>query len=189
MALTNQPVGGAMLERSFKVVLLGAYAVGKTSLLNRHLAGQFQSEYIPTIRTTISEKAYRVLDCSFKLFYWDPGVEELNGNEAFFGNTDGALIVYDICRPATLSAAERYYDALVRRVDVKPAVWLVGNKLDLSHLRVVDRAFAEKMASELGANYIEVSAKTAENVEALFNSLLKVLIRRRLMEVKSKLKV
>ena len=185
--MIDQLAGGVMLERSFKVVLLGANAVGKTSLLSRHLSGEFQQEYIPTIRTTVSEKAYRVLDCCFKLLFWDPRVEQVNGDEGFFANTEGALIVYDICRPATLSEAERYYEALVRRVDAKPAVWLVGNKLDLAHLRGVDRALAEEKASELGAAYIETSAKTGENVEALFNQLLKGLIRRRLIEVKGKL--
>jgi small GTP-binding protein len=184
-----------MLERSFKVVFLGANAVGKTSLLVRHLSGGFQQEYIPTISTNISEKIYNFSDFSLKLLFWERGDEPASGDELkeflantqFFANTQGVAIVYDICRPASLKAAEQHYKTMIKYVRNKPVVWLVGNKVDLKHLRRVDRALAEEKAKELGAGYIETSAKTGENVDTFFNQFLKGLIRARLMEVKRQL--
>ncbi len=199
-----------MIERSFKVILLGDYAVGKTSLLNRFLRGEFQPEYIPTIGTEISEKEFRFSSCIIRLMLWDLGGEKefSEVREEYCANAQAAIIVYDICRPASFKSVEEWYMGmselansepkpffLVKRnvkvaagsaADV-PIVWLVGNKLDLKENRVVDRSVAEEKAKKLGSNYMEVSAKTGENVDALFTSILRSLIELRLSTIKKEL--
>ena len=47
---------------------------------------------------------------------------------------------------------------------------LVGNKVDKKD-RKVSRGEAEKYASELGVRYFETSAKTGENIEAVFEEV------------------
>ena len=44
---------------------------------------------------------------------------------------------------------------------------LIGNKTDLEEERVVDKTQAEQLASELGLDYIETSAKDGTNVHAV----------------------
>jgi len=175
-----------MFERSFKVIFLGDNAVGKTSLLNRFLRGEFRPEYIPTIKTSISEKEFRFSKCLVRLMLWDTDGEAISDEVGrdYCTNAQAAVIVYDVCRLTSLKGAEKWYRTMTKYTDKKPVVWLVGNKLDLKENRVVDRAEAEKIARELGLGYMETSVKTGENVEALLTSVLRDLIRTRLDEVK-----
>ena len=48
---------------AFKLVMLGEYAVGKTSLVKRYLYDSFSPEYYPTLNVNISEKLLRFSKC------------------------------------------------------------------------------------------------------------------------------
>jgi len=174
-----------MFQRTFKVIMLGDNAVGKTSLLNRFLRGEFQPEYIPTMEVNISEKEFTFSKYTVKLLFWDANGKEVLDKDAanYFGNAKAAIIVYDVCRPSSLTFAEEQYRRLVETLGYKPVVWLVGNKRDQEN-RMVDRALAEGKAGVLGIGYIETSAKTGENVEELFMAVLRDLVKARLGEVK-----
>ena len=45
---------------------------------------------------------------------------------------------------------------------------LIGNKLDLEHKRSVNMEDAKQIAKEFGINYMEVSAKSGLNIDAMF---------------------
>jgi small GTP-binding protein len=178
-----------MLEKSFKVVFIGADAVGKTTILSNYLSGKYQKEYLPIIKTSICAKVYNFSDFSIKLFLWDPDSDSVFSNQAreFFAETQGVLIVYDICSTSSIERAEHYHEIMLKHVDSDPVLWLVGNKIDLKDRRRVDSALAERKAKKLGAHHIEVSAKTGENVETLFQLLLKNMIMARIMGIRKQL--
>lgn len=52
---------------------------------------------------------------------------------------------------------------------------LVGNKIDLSHDRRVDRSEGENLAHKWHAPFIETSAKIGDNVNDIFRSCLSVI--------------
>ena len=171
--------------------MLGDYAVGKTSLLNRFLGGGFQPEYIPTIKTSISEREFRFPNYLFRLVVWDMGGERTFNKvrRDYCSNAQAAIIVYDVCRPASFESVEEWYRGMDKSVAHKPVVvWLVGNKVDLNENRLVDEEEAKKKAEKLGFGYMETSAKSGENVEALFTSILRDLIKVRLDEVRRDLR-
>jgi small GTP-binding protein len=180
-----------MFERTFKIILLGDYAVGKTSILNRFLQNEYNPEYIPTISTNILEKKFRFQNYLIRLMLWDTtGERELNEmRREFCANTHVCLIVYDICRLSSFKNIEEWYRILLDSINYKPTIWVVGNKIDLNNSRVVKKEEVKKKAEELTFNYIEVSAKTGENIRILFMSILKDLLKARLNEVKRKLEV
>ena len=49
---------------------------------------------------------------------------------------------------------------------------LVGNKLDMTEERVVDRATAEKMAEEYGVQYFETSALTGDGISEMMDNIM-----------------
>lgn len=173
-----------MFYRTFKVIMLGDSAVGKTCLLDRFLRGEFQPEYVPTAEVSISEKEFAFSKYTVKLLFWDVNGKEVLGKsaESYCGNAKAAIIVYDVCRPGSMAFAEEQYRRLVETLGYRPVVWLVGNKADLEK-RLVDREAAEEKARVLGLGHIETSAKTGENVEELFTAVLRDLLRARLEEV------
>ena len=51
-------------------------------------------------------------------------------------------------------------------------ILLLGNKIDVTQERVVQKTVAEDMAELFHARFLEVSAKTGENVAKGFSQLL-----------------
>ncbi|NVM36977.1 MAG: GTP-binding protein [Candidatus Lokiarchaeota archaeon] len=61
-----------MKKYSFKVLLLGAPAVGKTSILYRYVKNQFSHDYIITIGINFLTKEINLDEKNFtKLVIWD----------------------------------------------------------------------------------------------------------------------
>jgi len=168
---------------AFKVVMLGDYAVGKTSLVKRYLYDSFSPEYYPTLNVNISEKLLRFSKCDIRLVIWDvAGQEGFEGvRRSYFKNADVAVLVYDVTRPETLKSLDRWYTSLEDVAGHVPAV-VAGNKVDLED-RCVSREEGKGYAKIKGFNHLETSAKTSLNVRELFTTALKKAIVNRLKAV------
>ena len=64
----------------------------------------------------------------------------------------------------------------------KPIFVLVGNKADKQLEREVTREEGMQLAKEFGCEFLETSAKTAQNVERLFTNLVRNLRSTKLSE-------
>ena len=64
----------------------------------------------------------------------------------------------------------------------KPIFVLVGNKADKQLEREVTREEGMQLAKEFGCEFLETSAKTAQNVERLFTNLVRNLRSTKLAE-------
>jgi len=82
----------------FKLVLVGDGGVGKTTLVKRHLTGEFEKKYIPTLGVEVHPLKFTTNcgDLSFNV--WDTA-----GQEKFGGLRDGyyiqgqcAIIMFDV---------------------------------------------------------------------------------------------
>ena len=62
----------------------------------------------------------------------------------------------------------------------EPIFMLVGNKCDKTYEREVSKEEGAAMARHFGCEFIETSAKTAQNVERLFMNLVRALRQTRL---------
>lgn len=51
-------------------------------------------------------------------------------------------------------------------------ILLVANKIDLEKSRVISKEDGMKMATNIGAEYIEVSAKTGKDIDTIFKVCL-----------------
>jgi small GTP-binding protein len=177
-----------MFERTFKVVFLNDRGVGKTTLLYRISPAASGPEHIPFLKANILERDFTLSKYLFKLLFWE--IEPTATREVInkiFADADAIVTLFDVCNLGTLDAAEKRYNLIsfLR----KQSRWLVGNKIDLAERRTVFESEATKLAERLNANYIEISAKTGDNVEKFLVSLLKDLLRARLEEIEVTLRV
>ena len=176
-------------DYTFKVLLLGDFAVGKTSLIKRYLENQFNPEYFPTLTATISEKKLEFPDFDVRVTvaFWDIGGERRPDEvvREYFLNSHAIIFVYEVTRIASFENIDYWYSTCSRLLDTKPMCYIVGNKIDLEP-RVVSPEEAEKKVIELGGKYFETSAKTGFGVQRLFRSVIKDLLKSRLEEIKVK---
>ena len=156
-----------------KICLLGDFAVGKTSLVQRFVEGRFDDKYLSTVGVKISRKTLKRSYGEMNMLVWD--LAGSNGFESssstYMQGATGALIVCDLTRRDTLTACENY----ARQIRImNPGIQLVfvGNKVDMTKEREV---FVPDLLATLSVfgerTFFLTSAKTGEKVEDAFNHL------------------
>jgi small GTP-binding protein len=151
-----------------KFCTLGAYAVGKTSLMARFVKSIFSDRYLTTIGVKIDKKEVQVDGQMVTLMLWDLAGEDeyLQARTSYLRAASGYLLVVDRTRPDTLTKAFE----LKERVDVevgKIPFILVFNKSDLTDDMKITAEEIEKLRQD-GWDVLETSAKTGQGVEEAF---------------------
>jgi small GTP-binding protein len=170
-----------MSSFKLKVLLTGAAAVGKTSLVQRFIKNRFAANYKLTVGVDILTK-----DVEFKpqevatLSIWDIGGQQRFEfiRSTFYKGAAGALLVFDLTREQTYTETRKWLTEIRQFAGDNIPFVLIGNKLDLMEDVgvVIDRDEARKFAENEGSIYIETSAKTGERVEEAFTELTRRII-------------
>ena len=155
-----------------KICLLGDFAVGKTSLIRRFTEGIFEDKYLSTIGTKISRKILPIRNTTLTLLIWDlAGGEEFSRvMHSYYRGASGAILVCDLTRKETLPILTRYAEDF-RSINPHTPLVVVGNKVDLLEQQAIPPSELRAVAVQLEGPCFASSAKTGENVEALFQTL------------------
>jgi len=166
---------------SFKVLLIGDSAVGKSSLLVSFVsAAHMDDDIAPTIGVDFKIKFLTVGGKKLKLTIWDTAGQESfrTITSSYYRGAHGIILVYDVAkRESFTNLADVWTKEIELHSTNKECVkMLVGNKVDKDEGRVVTREEGLAFAQEYGCLFLESSAKTRENVEKCFEELaLKIL--------------
>ncbi len=154
-----------------KICMLGASAVGKTSLVRRFVQGVFSDKYLTTIGVKIDRKQVEVGGASVNLLLWD-----LNGEDRFqklsmsyLRGASGYFLVADGTRRETLDTALSLHERVRATIGPAPCCLLI-NKADLELEWEVDEGALSGFAEgEIVTR--RTSAKTGTGVEEAFREL------------------
>ena len=156
----------------YKIIFLGDQYVGKSSILNRFYQDKFEPDYQATIGLDFHSKNTEINGESIRLLLYDTAGQEKFKSliPMYIRDANIILVVYDITVKETFIHTEHWVNETkdLRRED---AIFvLIGNKTDLEDKRQVTSKEAEDFANEKGFIFHEVSAKTGDGVEDLFNN-------------------
>jgi small GTP-binding protein len=159
-----------------KVCTIGAYAVGKTSLMARFVKSLFNERYLTTIGVKIDKKVVKVAEQEVCLMLWDlAGEDEVSQvKTSYLRGASGYLLVVDRTRASTLETAFQLKARIENELGEIPFI-LVFNKSDLVDEIRIDQSEIEQLAQS-GWQVIETSAKTGQGVEEVFLALTKKLV-------------
>eukprot|EP00041_Stephanoeca_diplocostata_P019402 m.418713 g.418713 ORF g.418713 m.418713 type:complete len:200 (+) comp21294_c0_seq3:333-932(+) len=159
-----------------KVVILGNGGVGKSSLMNRFVNNEFDSQSFHTIGVEFLNKDLNIDGDTYTMQIWDTAGQERfkSLRTPFYRGADCCILCYDVTdvpsfENLSMWKKEFTHYADVRDVDTFPFV-LLGNKIDCSpEERKVERADAEAWCqANAEMPYYETSAKDNIDVERAF---------------------
>ncbi|MCQ2820970.1 MAG: GTP-binding protein, partial [archaeon] len=161
------------IQGSFKILLLGNCAVGKTNILLRFTDNKFNPEYELTIGLNYRVKKMKIRDEEISVQIWDTSGEEKFKSLAknFYRGSHGALLVYDITDEKSFKEVSNWAESLKDNADKNAAIVIIGNKVDLEEQRKIKKEQGENLAKEFGADFFETSAKENIGLNEAFQSI------------------
>mmetsp|Transcript_81004 Transcript_81004/g.148060 ORF Transcript_81004/g.148060 Transcript_81004/m.148060 type:complete len:214 (+) Transcript_81004:52-693(+) len=151
----------------FKLVLVGDGGVGKTTLVKRHLTGEFEKKYIPTLGVEVRPLTFATNCGPLNFNVWDTA-----GQEKFGGLRDGyyiqgqcAIIMFDVTSRITYKNVPNWHRDIARVCENIPTV-LVGNKVDVKDRQV--KAKNIQFHRKRNLQYYDLSARSNYNFEKPF---------------------
>lgn len=155
---------------TFKFLLIGNGAVGKTSLVRRLCRDQFEDDMEMTVGVEFLTKNLTVNDVDVRLQIWDTAGQERYRSigKAYYRNSLGVLVVFSLSDHESFEALDWWFKEARQYCHPKAKILLVGNKVDLVNERCVTTAEAEAFARAHSAQYLESSAKENTNVHEAF---------------------
>ena len=164
-----------------KICLLGDFAVGKTSLVERFVYNRFSSKYISTMGVRVSSKTIIVPHeanlIELKIMLWDLASSEIPRQirTNYLRGLSGAILIADLSRPETADSLTDYLEQVLQ-VNATAQLAFVANKVDLFSAPPSVPAKFTQLATEQEAPYYLTSNKTGAEVDTLFRQLGNVLV-------------
>ena len=173
---------------NLKIILIGDVAVGKTSIVGRYIDNSYHDRCLASIQ---AEKRSKILkhdeDTSFRLYIWDTAGQEKfkSVTRQYYRNCHGAIIVFDLTNKKTFDELNKWIKEVKNHAREDTVIIILGNKSDLTEERAI---FEHEIKEELNNEYfyLDVSAKTGNNISLAFDKLVKLIFEKMKMKGKNK---
>ncbi|MFH2060842.1 MAG: Rab family GTPase [Pseudomonadota bacterium] len=154
-----------------KICMLGAFAVGKTSLVQQYIHSIFSDKYMTTVGVKIEKTTTDIHGTPVDLIIWD-----LHGEDEFqhvrlsyLKGSSGLIFVADGTRKNTLATALNLKQIAENTIGKVPFL-LIINKEDLKDQWEIDDTTIKEIKTQ-GSIVVLTSAKTGDKVEHAFKLL------------------
>ncbi len=152
-----------------KIVVVGHFNVGKSSMIRRFVQNEFSDDYMVTIGVHILKKTVKISsNDEVALVIWDiEGKEDIQTVRAsYLLGTSGFIYVFDPTRIHTYQNLAEEQKFLKKNYPKIPMI-TVANKSDLIDINLFKSTI---VAGNMQVDYFS-SAKTGDNIELIFEKL------------------
>ena len=165
----------------YKFLILGESNVGKTSILLRYIDNTFKYSDISTCGIDVKVKYVSCNNKKIKLNIWDTaGQERFRGlTKNYFRGAHGFIFIYDITNKESFDKLKGWMKDAKEKIqnDDSYKMIIVGNKKDCENKREIEFQTLKEFGEEKKVNYFEVSAKTGEGIDKVFNDFVHELLK------------
>ncbi|MBY9005127.1 MAG: GTP-binding protein [Candidatus Lokiarchaeota archaeon] len=180
--LKGEETINSKIDYTYKIAIFGERNVGKTSLITRYITDTFEVDTKPTLGAAIHVKYIKMKDKTILLQIWDFGGEDkyrfLLPSYAY--GTFGAIFMYDISKIESLANFREWISVFksgLKKENDDIPILLVGGKLDLENSRTcLEQEKKNLLDTGIFFGIIECSSMTNENINQVFELLLKEII-------------
>ena len=163
-------------ENSVKVTLLGSSGVGKTCIIKRYTEDSYDENSQTTSGASYSQKPLMIDNKPIQLDIWDTAGQEKYRSlgRHFYKDAYIVCLVYDITSLQSFEDLKtKWYNDLKTYGEKYNVLAVVGSKSDNYEKEEVKEEEARKYAKSIGATYMLTSAKTGDNIDLLFDTLIR----------------
>ena len=167
---------GDFQGESLKVTLLGSSGVGKTCIIKRYTEGNFDEGSQSTSGASYSQKYVEIGNKTIQLDLWDTAGQEKYRSlgRHFYKDAYIVCLVYDITSMESfLDLKDKWYADLKTYGEKYTVLAVVGSKSDCYEKEEVPEEEAREYAKSIGAIFMLTSAKYGDNIDKLFESLIR----------------
>lgn len=161
------------MVKSFKVLVVGEGAVGKTSIAQRYTTGGFKESHLMTLGANFMLKDLKIdEETTIRLSIWDTAGQERFRKivETYYKGASGVILTYDITSRPSFDELEYWIQTIDSKVpNIKKVV--VANKVDLDSNRVINPQEGMELAKRIEASFYETSAKLNYNISEIFTDI------------------
>jgi Ras-related protein Rab-2A len=166
---------------SFRYIIIGDTEVGKSSLLLQFTEKQFNFEHDMTIGVEMGSRQVTLGSKKVKLEIWDTAGQEsyLSITRSYYRGADGCLLVFDITNRKSFESLSMWLsEAKQNSNNPNLVILMIGNKADLQDSRQVSSQEAMDFAVANQLTYLEITAKSYDDVERAFTSTAQMIEKR-----------
>jgi len=179
-----------------KIVLLGDYATGKTTLKRNFMGLHLDEVYMSTLGVDLASHKHIEEDIEITFQIWDLGGQEefAKLREKQYVGSEGGLLVFDKSRPETFANLERWLKELDSSIKEKIPILVLGNKEDLmgeaenklwnDQAKIFVENFKDKYTNIELIDFYSTCALIGTNVNETFIDLGRIIIRRKSDQMK-----
>ena len=176
--LASKPMKRVHGYKTFRITVLGAPNVGKTSLIERFINGTFTEDHLPTIADTYETGLF--LNIQNKLKQFDIELNDFTGAlkedfpemyEEKILQSDGFIVVYSKDEPDSLAKVVEIV-ADINILQEAPVVMVLENKCDCKKNKTNNTNTTSAKFQIINCRHMEVSAKSNIGVREAISSLI-----------------
>lgn len=158
---------------TYKMVVLGHYAVGKSSIVLNFVKGEFNPNEESTVGASFLTKTIVSDNYAVKYEIWDTAGQERYYSliPMYYRGAQVALVVYDVTSRESFETARKWVDELKYDKPQEFLKVLVANKIDLQSEIAVSTETGRQYAEKESLLFYEVSAKTGEGIAKMFSDI------------------
>ncbi|CAC5402363.1 GTP-binding protein Rhes,GTP-binding protein drn-1,GTP-binding protein Di-Ras2 [Mytilus coruscus] len=168
--------GGAEKEVHYRIAVLGAAEVGKSSIISQFLYDRFNSEYKETVEE-LYRGQYNIDGIRLTLDILDTaGHHEFPAmRKLAISSSDAFILVYSMTDNNSFDEVKKLREDIIAQREKVPIV-IVGNKSDISsNVSPVDKETAASIACvDWETGFVQASAKDNTNIVGIFQELLRL---------------
>jgi small GTP-binding protein len=157
----------------FKIVIVGAASVGKSSIVGRLIRNEFLENPMTTCGADFYTHMCAAGKETVRLQIWDTaGQERFHAiSRSYFRSAVGAILVFSITSMGSFDDLTGWLNELQSLALPNAYVLLIGNKSDLDEEREVGAEAVKEFAERNQLEYLETSARTGNGVSEAFARL------------------
>ena len=163
--------------KHLNIITLGSSKVGKTSILKRYIDNEYHEEQLSTFGIEHNFRYFKFNEEKVKIDYVDTAGQEAFRSIAsnYLKKADGVILTFDITQRDSFELVGNWLDDLEKNNNKNNiGIILIGNKNDLEEQRQVKKEEGENMANNIKCEYMEVSAKTGDNINEALDEIAKI---------------